>query len=74
MIKLTVTNIGEAIAIVLPKEILARMQIDQGDELYLVETEKGFAISNYPSEMEKEIETARKVMKQYHDALKELAR
>ncbi|AFZ47018.1 addiction module antidote [Cyanobacterium stanieri PCC 7202] len=74
MIKLTVTNIGESMAIVLPNEILARMQIDQGDELYLVETEKGFTISNYPSEIEKEIETARKVMKQYHDALKELAR
>ena len=49
------------------------MQVQEGDNLYLKQTANGFEISTYDPELEEEMIQARKVMKQYHNALRELA-
>jgi putative addiction module antidote len=74
MFKLKVTTVGNSTGIVLPKEVLAKMQIEKGDSLYLTETANGFEISPYDPTFEAEMATARQVMKQYRNALRELAK
>ncbi|WP_017296108.1 AbrB/MazE/SpoVT family DNA-binding domain-containing protein [Geminocystis herdmanii] len=74
MFKLKVTTVGNSTGVVLPKEILAKMHIEKGDNLYLTPTPNGFEITPYNPEFEKEMDTARKVMKQYRNALRELAK
>jgi putative addiction module antidote len=74
MFKVKVTTVGNSTGIVLPKEVLAKMQIDKGDSLYLTETINGFEISPYDPSFEEEMATARQVMKQYRNALRELAK
>lgn len=74
MFKLKVTTVGNSTGVVLPKEVLAKMHIEKGDNLYLTPTPNGFEISPYNPEFEQEMEIARKVMKQYCSALRELAK
>lgn len=74
MFKLKVTTIGNSTGVVLPKEVLAKMHIEKGDNLYLTPTPNGFEITPYNPEFEQEMETAREVMKQYRNALRELAK
>jgi putative addiction module antidote len=74
MFKLKVTTVGNSTGVVLPKEVLAKMHIEKGDNLYLTPTPNGFEITPYNPEFEEEMDTARKVMKQYRNALRELAK
>jgi putative addiction module antidote len=74
MFKLKVTTVGNSTGVILPKEVLAKMQVEEGDNLYLTETANGFEISPYDPEFAEEMETARQVMKQYRNALRELAK
>ena len=73
MFKLKVTTIGNSTGVVLPQEVLAKMHIEKGDNLYLTPTPNGFEITPYNPEFEQEMDTAREVMKQYRNALRELA-
>lgn len=73
LFKLKVTNIGDSVGVVLPKEALEKMQLEKGDNIYLTETDFGFEISGHNPQFEEEMATARQVMKQYRNALRELA-
>jgi putative addiction module antidote len=74
MFKLKVTTVGNSVGVVLPKEVLAKMQVQKGDSLYLTETANGFEISPYDPDFEQEMTIAKQVMKQYRNALRELAK
>lgn len=74
MFKLKVTTVGNSTGVVLPKEVLAKMHIEKGDNLYLTPTPNGFEITPYNPEFEQEMETALEVMKQYRNALRELVK
>ncbi len=74
MRKVKVTAIGNSLGLVLPKEVLARLNVEKGDELYLVEGPDGFVLTPYQQDFEEQVEAARKVMKRYRNALRELAR
>ena len=73
MFKLKLTNVGDSTGVVLPQEVLAKMQVQEGDNLYLKQTANGFEILADDPELEEGMVQARKVMKQYHNALRELA-
>ncbi len=42
--------VGNSAGIILPKEILARMNVEKGDTVYIAETPFGFQISPYDEE------------------------
>lgn len=72
--KLELKKIGNSTGLILPKELLARLGLQQGDELVLTETPDGFAVSRRDETFEKGIEIARRAMKTYRNALTELAK
>jgi putative addiction module antidote len=74
MIRLKVTTIGNSVGVVLPKEALQRLKVDKGDTLTLVESEGGYELTAYDPAFEEEMNAARKVMKRYRNALRELAK
>ncbi|WP_330204430.1 AbrB/MazE/SpoVT family DNA-binding domain-containing protein [Cyanobacterium sp. Dongsha4] len=74
MFRLKVTTVGNSTGVILPKEVLAKMHVEKGDNLYLTPTPNGFEITPYDPEFEQEMETAREIMKQYRNALRELAK
>lgn len=72
--KLEIKKIGNSTGIILPKELLARLGLEQGDEVVLSEVAHGFTVTKSDETFEKGLEIARRAMKTYHNALKELAK
>ena len=68
-----VIAIGNSAGIILPKEILARLNVQKGDALYINETPSGFQISPYDEEFSAKMEVAERVIRRYRDAFKKLA-
>jgi putative addiction module antidote len=65
---------GNSLSTTWPKEMLVRMNVAEGDDLYLVETQDGVLVTPYDPKVEKTLETARRIMARDRHALKELAR
>lgn len=65
---------GNSLSTTWPKEMLVRMNVAEGDELYLVETQDGVLVTPYDPKVEKTLEAARRIMARDRHALKELAR
>ncbi len=74
MTALRLTNIGNSVGVVLPKELLARLGVGRGDTLHAVETGDGLRLTVSDPEFEAQMEVARDVMKKWHNVLRELAR
>ncbi len=68
-----VIAIGNSAGIILPKETLARLNVQKGDTLYLQETPTGFQVSPYDEEFGAKMEVAGRVIRRYRDAFKKLA-
>lgn len=66
--------IGNSTGVVLPKEVLADMNLTQGDRIFLVKTESGYRLSPYDEALAEQLEAAEVGMKQYKSALRELAK
>ena len=74
MTTLKLKRIGNSVGVIIPKEALRRMNLDEGDELFLTETPGGYRLSPYEPEFEAQMEAARRIMKKRRNALRELAR
>jgi putative addiction module antidote len=57
----------------LPKELLARLRLDKGDELYAVETADGIRLSAYDPTLAAQMEVAEQVMRKRRNLLHKLA-
>ncbi|MEM6484594.1 MAG: AbrB/MazE/SpoVT family DNA-binding domain-containing protein [Pseudomonadota bacterium] len=74
MLKVKVTQVGNSMGILLPKEALNKMKAAKGDTLFLVEGPDGYTVTPYDQEFEEQVTAAEKVMKKYRNALRELAK
>ncbi len=72
--KVKVTAIGNSMGIILPKEALAKLRVEKGDTLYLVESQDGLTLTPYRRDFERQMEAAEKVLKRYRNALHQLAK
>jgi len=70
-----VKKIGNSSGVILPKELMARLNISTGDTFYATLTpEGGIRLTPYDPKFEKAMDVARKGMKVYRNALAELAK
>jgi putative addiction module antidote len=75
MLKLKVRKIGNSLGIVLPKESLTRLRVNEGEILYFTETEDGgYRLSGYNENFSKQVAEAEKIMQQDKDLLRELSK
>lgn len=74
MSTLKLTAIGNSVGIVLPKEVLAKLNLEKGDTLYLTESPDGFRLTPYDPEFEQQMVEARRIMKKRREVLRELAK
>lgn len=73
--KVSVRSIGNSSGIVLPKEVLSRMRISKGDDVYLTETsDGGYKIVPYDEEFSRQLEMAEQIMREDRDILKALSK
>ena len=73
--KLEVKKIGNSTGLILPKELLARLRLDQGDWVYVTELpDGGVRLTPTDPTFEKGMEIAERAIKTYRNALAELAK
>lgn len=71
--KLKITAIGNSAGVILPKELLARLRVDKGDELYALETPDGIRLTTYDPVLAAQMEVAEQVMREDRQLLRKLA-
>lgn len=74
MAVLKLMTIGNSVGVVLPKEILAKLRIDKGDNLYVSETPDGILLSPYRPDFAEQMDRAEIIMRESRDVLRKLAR
>lgn len=73
MVKLKITTVGSSAGVVLPKEVLAQLNVEKGDSLFLIEAPDGYLITPYNPDFEHQMKLASQVMRSRRNALRELA-
>jgi putative addiction module antidote len=74
MTTLKLTKIGNSVGAVFPKDLLARMNVDVGDVVYLTDSPDGIRVTPYNPSFERQMTVAEKVMKKRRSALRELSK
>ncbi|MGD0023554.1 MAG: AbrB/MazE/SpoVT family DNA-binding domain-containing protein [Xanthobacteraceae bacterium] len=72
---LQIKKIGNSTGLILPKELLARLKLAEGDKLHVIEqTERGIKLSPYDPKHAKAMEIARRSFRRYADTYRALAK
>jgi putative addiction module antidote len=71
--KLKITTIGNSAGVILPKELLARLRLEKGDELHALETPDGITLTVYDPELAAQMEVAERIMREDRNVLHKLA-
>jgi putative addiction module antidote len=71
---LKVRKIGNSLGVVLPKDVLAKLRVSEGDELSVSETPEGVVFTGFDDEVARQVEIMRDIAKRYRNALRELAK
>jgi putative addiction module antidote len=72
---LQVRKIGNSTGLILPKELLQRLRLKEGDSLHVVElSERGLKLSPFDPKHAKAMEIARRAFRDYADTFKALAK
>lgn len=67
------TTVGSSVGAVFPKEMLARLKSQKGDELYAIETPDGYLITPYDPSIKEQLSIGQQFMDEYRDTFKVLA-
>ncbi len=71
--KLKITTVGNSAGVILPKDLLARLRLEKGDELYALETPGGIVLTTYDPELAAQMDVAEQVMREDRQVLHKLA-
>jgi len=75
MIALKLTQIGNSVGVILPREALAKLGVAKGDTLYLTEGPGGdMRLSAYDAEVAEEVLLGEEFMDRYRDTFRALAK
>jgi putative addiction module antidote len=71
---LKLTQIGNSVGVILPKEALAKLRLEKGQSVFLTETPDGYALTPYDPELEEQIQAGREFMREFRDTFHQLAK
>jgi len=71
---LKLTRVGNSVGVVLPKDVLARLDLHLGDTVFLTESPDGYRITPYNEDFERQFTLAKAIMKKDRAILRELAK
>ena len=73
-IQLKVRKIGNSLGVVLPKEVLAHLKVEEGDAMTLTEAQDGVRLSASNPEFAQSMAVFESLNRRYRNALRELAK
>jgi putative addiction module antidote len=74
MTTLKLTQIGNSVGVILPKEVLARLKVEKGDTLFVTDTPGGIALTPYDPALDEQLALGREFMREYRDTFHQLAK
>ena len=75
MSALKLTQIGNSVGVILPKDILARLRVAKGDTVFVTEAANGgVTLTPYDPALEEELALGREFMREYRDTFHQLAK
>ena len=75
MIELKVRKFGNSFGVILPKEVVSRLETGEGKKLFLIEgTDGEYRLSPYDPDFEKQMEKIEDIMSRYRNTLRALAK
>ena len=75
MVKQTkIRQAGGSLAATIPKDMVDRLQLEAGDEIFVVETDRGLLLTPFDPTFEAALDLYRRVAQRYRNALRELAK
>jgi putative addiction module antidote len=75
MIALKLTQVGNSVGVLLPKEALAKLGVEKGDVLYLTDAADGSQrIGPYNPEVARQVALGEAIMDEFRDTFRALAK
>jgi putative addiction module antidote len=74
MFQLKLTKIGNSVGVVLPKELLEKLQLALGDSVFVTDAPGGVTFSAYDASVEAQLAEGEAFMRDYRDTFKALAK
>ncbi len=74
MSALKLTQIGNSMGVILPKEVLARLKLEKGDTVFMTEAVNGVTLTPYDPAVEEQLKLGREFMREYRDTFHQLAK
>jgi putative addiction module antidote len=74
MSALKLTQIGNSVGVILPKEVLARLKLEKGDTVFLTEAANGVTLTPYDPSLDEQLKLGREFMREYRDTFHQLAK
>lgn len=71
---LKLTQIGNSVGVILPKEVLAQLKLEKGDMIYLTDSADGVRLTPHDPSFEAQMTEAREIMRRRRKVLHELAK
>jgi putative addiction module antidote len=74
MTTLKLTQIGNSVGVILPKEILARLKLEKGDTVFVTDTPGGVTLTPFDPSVDEQVALGREFMREYRDTFRQLAK
>ena len=74
MSALKLTQIGNSVGVILPKEVLARLKLGKGDTVFITEAANGVMLTPYDPVLDEQLQIGREFMREYRDTFHQLAK
>jgi putative addiction module antidote len=71
---LKLTQIGNSVGVVLPKEALSRLKLQKGQSVFLTESPDGYTLTPYDPALDEQIQAGREFMREFRDTFHQLAK
>jgi putative addiction module antidote len=71
--KLKLRRIGNSTGVIMNRELLERLRVEEGDTIFAIETPGGVELTSYDPDVARQMESAEKVMRKHRDVLRKLA-
>ncbi|MCB2020742.1 MAG: AbrB/MazE/SpoVT family DNA-binding domain-containing protein [Burkholderiaceae bacterium] len=74
MHSLKITQIGNSLGLILPREVLARLKLAKGDTVHITESPSGLVVTPYDPALAEQLKLGREFMSEYRDTFHQLAK
>ena len=71
---LKLTQVGNSVGVILPRELLAKLGVGKGDTIYAIDQPDGVRLTVADPDFAAQMDVARRIMKERREVLRELAK